>query len=427
MSAPRFFVFAVLAIAAFATAAWGDNDGARSFTLAPEISRSPQADDGTIAFQVKNIQVEAKWSVDDGGVGLTIDENSGVLTWPSDLSAQEVVVIVRVEDNFSKLNSAYVNLTASATITINFVSPKMYIIAGKGRRDVWSSANGKNWEYCNNGIGNRTAPGTAVFKGKIYIFGGRNGEFTSHNTNGVSSMKGCGTGNQWEPVKENNSSYWSKRDGLEVVVFNNTLFLSGGLTGGSWKNDVWTSTDGASWTSSGNGSLGNRSKHRMVSYKGKLYVSGGETSTSNSRGDVMSSADGKTWSTIARVTGNWPARQGHGFVVHKGTLFIIGGAVRTSNTHDNYFNDIWSSEDGARWTIESGTIGSPRGYFRAVSLNGKIYIMGGQRLGELNGSVYQLVEYDDVWSSTDGVSWTIETRSAGNWAARYQHGVVLSN
>ena len=387
--------------------------------------RVPQADGATIEFQVRNIQVEAKWYVDDdSGVGITIDDN-GVLTFPSDISAQEVVVIVRVEDNFSKLNSAYVNLTASATITINFVSPKMYIIAGNGANDVWSSADGKTWEFCNSGVGRRHRAATAVFKGKIYIFGGRTGEFSSTNTNAVSSMKGCGTGNQWDPVKANNNTYWSKRDGLEVAVFNNTLFLSGGLTGGSWKNDVWSSTDGASWNLSG--TFGNRSNHRMVSYKGKLYVSGGETSTSNSRGDVVSSADGKTWSTIARVTGNWPARQGHGFVVHKGTLFIIGGAVRTSNTHDNYLNDIWSSEDGANWTIGSGNIGLNRGYFRAVSLNGKIYIMGGQRLGEFFQNVYDTVEYDDVWSSTDGVSWTIETRSAGNWAARYQHGVVLSN
>ena len=175
----RFFVFAILAIAAFATAAWGDNDGARSFTIAPEISRSPQqVDGGGIAFQVKNIQVEAEWYVDDdSGVGLTIDKNSGVLTWPSDLSAQEVVVIVRVEDNFSKLNSAYVNLTASATITINFVSPKMYIIAGNGANDVWSSADGKTWAFCNSGVGGkRVRAATAVFKGKIYIFGGRTGD-----------------------------------------------------------------------------------------------------------------------------------------------------------------------------------------------------------------------------------------------------------
>ena len=411
----RFFVFAVLAIAAFATAAWSDNDGARSFTLAPEISRSPQADDGTIAFQVKNIQVEAKWSVDDGGVGLTIDENSGVLTWPSDISAQEVVVIVRVEDNFSKLNGAYVNLTASATITINFVNPRIYVIAGYGANDVWSSANGKTWTLCNSGVSTRRAPGTAVFKGKIYIFGGRTGN--TSRTNAVNSMKDCSAG--WVQVKANNASeYWSQREGAAVAVLNNTLFLGGGWSGGinGYKSDLWSSTDGISWSPSTTG-YGTRVFHRVVSYKGKLYVSGGQSSFNSSRSDVMSSEDGLMWTHRGSV----PGRHGHGFVVHKGTLFIIGGVYK-SGSNNVYRNDVWSSEDGANWTtIESNTIGPTRGDFRAVSLNGKIYIMGG-----LNGSHLVNNRNNNVWSSTDGTGWTVETNDAG-WGTRFQHGAVLFN
>ena len=352
----RFLVFAVLAIVAFATAAWGDNDGARSFTLAPEISRSPQqVDGGGIAFQVKNIQVEAKWSVDDGGVGLTIDENSGVLTWPSNLNAQTVVVNVRVEDNFKKLNSAYVNLAASAIITINFVNPRMYVIAGLGANDVWSSANGKDWVFCNSGFGTRRSPATAVFKGKIYMLGGRTSEFSSSVSNLVSSMKGCGTGTQWETVKANNSPHWSKRDGLSAAALNNTLFLSGGFTGtNNWANDVWSSTDGETWKKENSTGLSNRSFHGMLSHKGTLYISGGFFGT-GSRNDFLSSTDGAKWTTVPRTSGAWLGRFGHGFVVHNDLFYVIGGHHQY---HDGsrivyeFRNDVWSSADGGKTWVK---------------------------------------------------------------------------
>ena len=414
----KFLVFAVLAIAAFATAAWGDNDGARSFTLAPEISRSPQqVDGGGIAFQVKNIQVEAKWSVDDGGVGLTIDENSGVLTWPSNLNAQTVVVNVRVEDNFKKLNSAYVNLAASAIITINFVNPRMYVIAGFGSDgDVWSSANGKDWTKCGTGTNARNSFATAVFKGKIYFFRGRN-NINSTRFNTVYSNNDCDTG--WEQVKANNNDYWIKREGHAVAVLNNTLFLSGGYSGSTnWRNDVWSSTDGAIWTISSTNLGGARYHHRMVSWKGKLWISGGTRSASSSLKDVKSSADGKTWSNVAK-TGDWGERHGHGFVVHKDKLYVIGGARRTSG-NDAFLSDVWSSGDGTNWTIGTGTIGPTRGYFRAVSMNGKIYIMGG-----LNGSHFTNNRNNSVWSSTDGLTWTAEGNA--DWGTRYNHGAVVFN
>ena len=420
----RFFVFAILAIAAFATAAWGDNDGARSFTIAPEISRSPQeVDGGGIAFQVKNIQVEAEWYVDDdSGVGLTIDKNSGVLTWPSDISAQEVVVIVRVEDNFSKLNSAYVNLTASATITINFVSPKMYIIAGFGGNDVWSSADGKTWAFCNSGVGTRRSAAMAVLKGKIYMLGGRTGEFTSTNTNAVSSMRGCGTGAQWDTVKANNSPHWSKRDGLEVAVLNNTLFLTGGFSSPSWKNDVWSSTDGATWSKENSTGLSNRSFHRMLSHKGTLYISGGYSGTSG-RNDFLSSTDGASWTGVSN--GKWPSRLGHGFVVHNNLFYVIGGHNQYYRSSDSsvvyeFRNDVWSSPDGKEWSLRASNIGGNRSLIRAVSLNGKIYIMGGIRSNNLSQS------NNNVWSSPDGTAWSMETGNAG-WAARYNYGAVLFN
>ena len=393
----------------------------RSFTLAPEISRSPQqVDGGGIAFQVKNIQVEAQWREMSDDVDFSIDQN-GVLTWPSNLSAQKAVVTVIVEDNFSKLNSAYVNLAASAIITIDFVNPRIYMIAGFGSNigDVWSSANGKDWDKCSNNFDNLQSFAAAVFKGKIYTFGGvPTGGGT--RVNRVRSNDDCDTG--WEQVKADNNSYWDKRDGLAVAVLNNTLFLIGGrATSTNYKNDVWSSTDGAVWTKETSTGLNSRAHHRMLSFKGTLYISGGASSYNNTLQDVLSSGNGVNWTQIAHQASL--KRQGHGFVAHKGKFYIIGGAEELNNGTDSYKNDVWSSVDGATWTIEQGaTIGTARGNIRAVSMNGKIYIMGG-----LYNSNDLTNRDNTVWSSTNGTNWGIETRSSGDWGSRFNYGAVIYN
>ena len=176
MSAPLF----ILCFAA--PAALGDNDGARS--IAPpssEIFRLPQADGGGIAFEVKNIQVEARWTVLSDDVALTI--NDGVLTFPSTLSPQQAVATVIVEDNFRKLNSAYENLAATAIITIDFISSgTMFLTGGRTgsyESDTWSSTDGKTWQLKNaDSFPARSNHAMAAFNGRLYVMGGGSDSIT---------------------------------------------------------------------------------------------------------------------------------------------------------------------------------------------------------------------------------------------------------
>ena len=410
----RFLVFAVLAIAAFATAAWGDNDGARSFTLAPEISRSPQqVDGGGIAFQVKNIQVEAEWDVMDGDAGLTIDDN-GVLTWPSDIGARTVVVTVIVEDNFSKLNGAYVNLAASAVITIDFIAyePKIFIAGGRvgstvyGNNGVWSSTDGKNWQQCNaNFFTNRYLHAMAV-KGRLYVFGGASSGAKDRD---VWSTVDCET---WQRVTD--SADWGARNNHVVATLQNTFFLSGGSESVS-RNDVWSSTNGKDWVELKSSYAGGtligwtpRLNHRMVSYKGTLYITGGYYNLAAIQ-DVWSSVDGTTWN-LETDSPPWAARFSHGFVVHNNLLYLMGGEGTGK------LNDVWSSADGKTWTPKGSMAGGNRARFGTVSYKGRLYIMGGYDSSN--------IAKNDVWSSADGENWSLETLEAG-WSARRDHTAAV--
>lgn len=110
----------------------------------------------------------------------------------------------------------------------------------------------------------------------------------------------------------------------------------------------------------------------------------------------------------------WGARQGHATVVFNQRMWVIGGSL----TDGKQAADVWSSADGANWTLHTQHAGfSPRAHHAAVVFNNRMYIFGGDAGG---------YGCNDVWSSPDGANWTLET-SAAAWSARRQHTVTVFN
>ncbi len=94
------------------------------------------------------------------------------------------------------------------------------------------------------------------------------------------------------------------------------------------------------------------------------------------------------------VVAPWDGRDGHSCLTHRGHLYVMGG---TSDVMCN-FNDVWCSPDGQSWTKvchEASWCG--RWMQAAVEHNGALYIMGGWCCDE--GML------NDVWKSEDGVEW----------------------
>ncbi len=91
----------------------------------------------------------------------------------------------------------------------------------------------------------------------------------------------------------------------------------------------------------------------------------------------------------------WDGRDGHSSLTHRGQIYVMGG---TSNVMFNY-NDVWCSPNGQSWTRicrEASWCG--RWMQAAVEHNGALYIMGGwSEEGEM---------LNDVWKSEDGgIKW----------------------
>lgn len=109
----------------------------------------------------------------------------------------------------------------------------------------------------------------------------------------------------------------------------------------------------------------------------------------------------------------WGARQGHTTVELNGKLFLMGGKA----VDGVFMNDVWSSTDGVNWTLETdGAAWSPRSEHASVVYNSRMWVIGGKTPTAVN----------DVWSSTDGVNWSQETAAAA-WSERHEHCVEVFN
>ena len=128
--------------------------------------------------------------------------------------------------------------------------------------------------------------------------------------------------------------------------------------------------------------------------------------------EVWSSTNGADWTLVTDHAG-WSPRLAAALVEFKGRLWMLGG------TEDYYFgnakslqNDVWSSDDGEHWTCHTQHAGwSPRAYHQAVVLDGKLYVLGG------GNYVPEYQAMNDVWVTEDGEHWTLVTHQAP-WSAR---------
>jgi hypothetical protein len=140
-----------------------------------------------------------------------------------------------------------------------------------------------------------------------------------------------------------------------------------------------------------------------ISFNNKLWLFGG--SSPSKRGDfdyaneIWSSADGKHWNneqSEARFDRSWV--NSATLTEHNGELWFY-----TRRPNNGCEARIWKTPDGTNWTevIDDGTLDDCPSVLNLVSFQNSLYAIG------------QFTNPEKLWSSTDGVTWTVEADVPG--------------
>lgn len=268
-------------------------------------------------------------------------------------------------------------------------------------------------------------------------------------SHGVTST-GSTVGSQWTKVSDELSEDWIWRDGTSIGYLAGKWWMIAGTNGdpppngfgvypstgtGPSTNEVWSSSDGgATWTlelEDGHTQFTRRHTQGFVVWNNKMWIVGGDQYAAGGyHRDVLSSANGTTWTTEVATT-PWSERMLSAVGVYDGKLWLFGGqnGIRGEASGDVvYHNDVWNSADGVTWTqiaadgAASATRPGPRGLiFGLVEFLGRMWLVSGGKYP--SAASPSRVYYAEVWSTTDGITWT--QHASPPWIGKLYHDVSV--
>eukprot|EP00913_Durusdinium_trenchii_P022824 g21428.t1 len=150
--------------------------------------------------------------------------------------------------------------------------------------------------------------------------------------------------------------------------------------------------------------------------------------------EVWSSSDGAKWTLVKPNTfldrkfdpkSDWEGRHTAGYAVYRDKMWIVGGDANQGH----YQNDVWNSSDGKKWNlVAAGTKipWAPRALHLTVTFQDALWVIGGQTMPAFAGAKEKF--YRDIWKSTDGVKWKRIEPKEPCWSPRGMIGgsVVLN-
>jgi hypothetical protein len=237
---------------------------------------------------------------------------------------------------------------------------------------------------------------------------------------------------------------FAPRDGAGALVFNNRMWLIGGWNPGdkgrfprTCVNDVWSSSNGKSWTqekpntfidASFDPSKDWEGRHTAgyAVLNGRMWIVGGDPLQGWYQNDVWSSSDGKSWERVCDHV-PWGPRALLYTVAFQGRLWVMGGQTipQFAPYRACFYSDVWTSADGIAWEKVADEVPAWR---RRGMIGGSAVFR--DRIWILGGGTYDTPDtpdrlfYNDVWSSADGVSWECH-REHAPWVPRQYHEVAV--
>lgn len=364
--------------------------GATAPTAAQVAAGKDSTDAAAIASGKVALAANTVASASFGGLsfGVTYDIYSVISDSHDNLSAPAKLSFTTTS-NFVKIKSS-ADWSARGRLTSVSFNGKIWIIGGGDgagspvcSNDAWSSTDGVTWAEATSGsvdrFSAREAHGVAGYNSKLWVVGGR-----ADSTGGfLHDIWSSADGKTW--TQNSAAASFSARNNHVVIAYQpaggtEKLYLLGGYDN-AFKNDVYSSTDGITWTSLENAGWAGREAFACAVFNGKLYVMGGYN------GSVLSDVwtyDGNFWTQLSGVPG-WAPRKGFKACVYDNKMWVFGG----SDSSGTILSDLWYTSDGETWTQKTTSISPARTDYGFVSNGLHLFLMGGLGTG---------VQYNDVWS-----------------------------
>lgn len=227
----------------------------------------------------------------------------------------------------------------------------LWLMAGEDRdqgityNDVWRSTDGFEWELVTASAEwqPRYFAGATSKDGALWIMGGLTPDAR------LNDVWKSTDGAHWQEVTA--SADWDPRAAFGCASHRGNLVIAGGAHFNEEgiqlynNSDIWLSVDGVDWTR-GPDEITARDTPAMISYAGQLWLTGGFNSFGDEESapiflnDVYTSIDGMHWSKVIPEA-PWNPRRGHSLIGHDDKLWLIGGERSTSIS--SRIADVWSS------------------------------------------------------------------------------------
>lgn len=246
---------------------------------------------------------------------------------------------------------------------------------------------------------------------------------------------------RWTKVTEN--AAFPARDGAGALVYNDAMWLIGGWSKRdpdyyprTCSNDVWRSEDGLNWecvkpntfldfSFAPKSNWEGRHTAGYAVFRDRMWIIGGDCNQGHYQNDVWSSDDGANW-RLETDNAPWAPRALHYTVVHDNKIWIMGGQTMPGfvTSDEKFYSDIWWSVDGIHWKRHMGYAAwPPRGMIGGSAvMNNRIWLLGGGTYD--TPTTKKRRYYNDVWSTADGTDWNLH-RKISPWRPRQYHDVAV--